>query len=66
MQKINSDSNEEEQRVTLENEQDLHLWMERFGVSANELRDAIYGAGTNIATVVEQYIKDHRQATPGE
>jgi NACalpha-BTF3-like transcription factor len=66
MQQLNHDNHEEEVRVTLEKEEDLHFWMEKFSVSANELRDALYASGTNIAVVVEQYIKDHRQATPGE
>lgn len=66
MQKLDNDNHEEEQRITLEKEEDIHLWMDRFGVSANELRDAIYASGTNLASVVEQYVKDHRQATPGE
>lgn len=46
-------------RINVNEDYEVQYWTERFGISSDELRDAVMKAGTSV-TDVEQYLNKNK------
>ena len=56
----NRGSVDRERRINLEQMHEVRYWIEKFGVTPEQLREAVYAVGS-MADAVEQHIQDIQQ-----
>lgn len=54
----NKTGNPDRARINLSEDYEVRDWAEKFGVTEDELREAVQQSGSNSAVVVEEYLSN--------